>query len=116
MPDRLDDDRWRALGDLDRALDLTAEQRAAWLAALRAEDGGLAAELEALLERHEALSEAGFLEGAAPAPLVEASLAGHRIGAYKLRCLIGQGGMGTVWLADVSRALARRSPPPPLSR
>jgi eukaryotic-like serine/threonine-protein kinase len=102
MQERLTDDRWRVLSPhLDRALELTGEERAAWLASLRAEDTALAAELEALLRRHDDLSEAGFLEGGVvSAPSREHSLSGQLLGAYRLGAQIGQGGMGSVWLAD----------------
>jgi eukaryotic-like serine/threonine-protein kinase len=97
------DARWRVLSPhLDRALELSEEERPDWLAAQRREDPALADELAVLLARHDALRAAGFLEGAAgeapPAP----SLIGQRLGAYTVRQLLGQGGMGSVWLADRS--------------
>jgi serine/threonine-protein kinase len=102
IADLLREDRWRTLSPhLDHALELTAEQREAWLAQLRTADTALADDLEALLERHHALVEAGFLQGAGP-PAPVPSLAGQAVGAYTLRSLIGQGGMGTVWLAERS--------------
>ncbi len=92
-------ERWQLLSPyLDRALELAVEERAAWLASLRAEDPALGADVEMLLEERSALSREGFLEEAAlrpPAP----SLAGQQMGAYILVSLIGQGGMGSVWLA-----------------
>jgi eukaryotic-like serine/threonine-protein kinase len=102
MPVVLSDERWRALAPhLEGALELTREERDAWLATVRADDTALADDLEALLRQHDTLRQAGFLEGKAPPP-VEGSLAGHRVGAYTLRSRIGQGGMGSVWLADRS--------------
>ncbi len=99
MP-QLDSDRWRVVSPLlDQALDLAPGERAAWLRALRAEDAALAADVEALLARHAVLSREDFL-ASAPAPPPAASLAGVTLGPYTLQSLIGQGGMGSVWLAE----------------
>ncbi len=94
-------ERWRAISPyLDRALELSHEQRLAWLASLRAEDTTLAADVEALIEQRSVLSQEGFLAGDPPPRPTHASLAGLAIGAYTLRSLVGQGGMGSVWLAE----------------
>jgi serine/threonine-protein kinase len=99
----LSPDRWRALAPhLDRALDLPAEERTALLASLRQEDPALAADLVAVLDRRASLEREGFLEGAPVVPMPESSLAGLVLGDYTLRSLLGQGGMGSVWLADRS--------------
>ena len=102
MSTRLDAERWReVIPYLDRALDLPAEERTAWLAALRGQDPALAEDLTALLDRHDALEQEGFLgEGVGAAPPSRASLAGQVVGAYTLRSRLGQGGMGSVWLAE----------------
>jgi eukaryotic-like serine/threonine-protein kinase len=93
-------ERWLTLSPyLDEALELEAGMRVPWLARLKAEDAGLAADLESLLAERDALDRDGFLEGAAvlvPHP----SLAGLRVGAYTLVSTLGRGGMGTVWLAE----------------
>jgi eukaryotic-like serine/threonine-protein kinase len=96
-------DRWRAISEhLDRALALSEEERAAWLAGLRAEDAPLAADLEALLARQRLLHAEGFLEQAPAGLAANIPLAGRTLGPYTLRALIDQGGMGSVWLADRS--------------
>jgi serine/threonine protein kinase len=100
---RLSTARWRAvLPYLDEALDLTEEQRAPWLASRRAEDPALADDLEALLQKHDSLAEQGFLARTPALLTPRPSLAGQVIGAYTLQSQIGQGGMGSVWLAERS--------------
>jgi eukaryotic-like serine/threonine-protein kinase len=90
--------RWRVVSScLDRALEMTADERGAWLASLRTEDPDLASEIAALLEEHRVLSREGFLEDEVLGP--EATLAGQKFGAWTLVSPIGQGGMGSVWLA-----------------
>jgi len=100
----LSPDRWRALSpSLDEALAMPADSRAAWLADIRARDAAFAADLESLLAEHEALQESLFLEGALPRILRAddvPSLEGQIVGAYRLNSRIGQGGMGSVWLAE----------------
>jgi serine/threonine protein kinase/Tfp pilus assembly protein PilF len=100
----LSPERWLVLSPyLDEALAMTGESRRDWLAAISARDGALASDLEALLAEHAKLQSSQFLENAGP--LIEAaaetpSMAGQVVGAYRLISLIGQGGMGTVWLAE----------------
>jgi serine/threonine protein kinase len=108
MAPPLSPERWRVvIPYLDRALELEGPSREAWLATLRAEDAPLAAEVEALLARDQALDDDPFLDAPlVPAPLL-ASLSGQTIGAYTLRDAIGQGGMGTVWLAERTDGLYR---------
>jgi serine/threonine-protein kinase len=103
MPDPLERERWQVLSPhLDLALELPPDERAAWLESLRDEDPALAKDLEALLAEHDALTAERFLEGGPESPAPQSSLAGQTIGAYTLRSLIGQGGMGSVWLAQRS--------------
>ncbi len=62
----------------------------------------MADHLQSFLEEHRALAQEGFLEhGPVPLP-AEPGLAGQTIGAYTLVSLLGQGGMGSVWLAERS--------------
>ena len=97
-------DRWRELSPyLDEALSLTSDGRVAWLAAISARDPALGADLEALLADHEGLEASRYLEGAdtpGQRPDDKPSLAGQIVGAYRLLSPIGQGGMGSVWLAE----------------
>jgi serine/threonine protein kinase len=81
---------------LDQALDLPPAEREAWLSRLREEQPAHAAELEALLAAEAGLDAKGFLSGTA---LAVPGLSGQRLGAYTLERPLGQGGMGTVWLA-----------------
>ena len=91
----VDRERWRQLEPLlDHALELTAREQAEWLEQLRTTAPGLAEELGALLAGEPAADRDGFL--AAP---LEVTLTGLELGAYTLERPIGQGGMGTVWLA-----------------
>ncbi|MEQ1683926.1 MAG: serine/threonine-protein kinase [Burkholderiaceae bacterium] len=93
-----DPQRWAMLSPLlDELLELPADARPARLALLRAQDAGLAEELEALLAGPDSTRGGRFMAGTA---LREApSLAGQRLGAYTLEAPLGQGGTGTVWRA-----------------
>jgi serine/threonine-protein kinase len=96
----LSEDRWRAVRPLlDRAMELGENEREAWIADLRRSDPNVAEDLESLLASRDELSREGFLENPPPRPAVPASLAGQTVGAYTLMEPIGQGGMGSVWLA-----------------
>ncbi|HKW84108.1 MAG TPA: protein kinase, partial [Burkholderiaceae bacterium] len=92
--------RWQRLSPLLDAIldcddDAEREQR---VAALRSDDPALADEIDALLEGLADNERDGFLERA-PLPLREASMVGQAIGAYTIERELGQGGMGSVWLA-----------------
>jgi len=99
----LSPDQWQAVSPyLDQALDMPDEERKAWLTALGEQNPTLAAHLQKLLDEHRVLAQENFLEqGAIPRP-GRATSAGQTMGAYRLVSPIGQGGMGTVWLAERS--------------
>ena len=84
---------------------MSVDQRPAWLATIAAGDPALAADLQMLLAEQQAVHQSGFLEGSIqlgpyPVPAPSPSLTGQILGAYQLVSLIGQGGMGSVWLAE----------------
>jgi serine/threonine-protein kinase len=92
----LDRTRWQSLEPLlDHALDLSPEERREWLDTLSRESPTIAADLSSLLDSEAAADERGFLSGTLATP----SLEGIVLGGWKLERPLGQGGMGTVWLA-----------------
>ena len=98
----LDRNRWEALSPLvDFALDLPPEARAAWLREQHRTNPTLAADLEALLDSEEEVERAGFLANGQqlglPAPV--STREGQVLGPWMLERPLGEGGMGTVWLA-----------------
>jgi serine/threonine-protein kinase len=99
----LSPDQWQAVSPyLDLALAMPEEERAGWLTSLREQNPAVEAQLQKLLDEHRILAQERFLEqGPIPLPGA-AALAGQTIGAYTLVSLIGQGGMGSVWLAERS--------------
>jgi eukaryotic-like serine/threonine-protein kinase len=91
-------DEWRLLSPLlEQALALDGEERQAWI---KAQEPEIAYRLEILLLEHSVLASDGFLEtGVVELPSMTATLAGQTIGAFEVISQIGQGGMGSVWLA-----------------
>jgi serine/threonine-protein kinase len=81
-------------------------ERAAWLAAACGEDRSLREEVEALLGAQArpapifAKNGSGLLDRLLDDDIQPEDFAGRRIGAYKLLKLLGQGGMGQVFLAE----------------
>jgi serine/threonine protein kinase/Tfp pilus assembly protein PilF len=108
-------DRWRELGPyLDRALDLSPDERDGWVTSLGLTDPAFAGELRSLLDEQQALSRDRFLASAVGPLVLSAGALAHaglsagalakadRVGAYTLVSPIGRGGMGSVWLAERS--------------
>ncbi|HEV8202033.1 MAG TPA: protein kinase [Candidatus Polarisedimenticolia bacterium] len=94
---------WARLSPLlEECLALDGAERAAWLDRLRTSDAPLADELAALLAQQEVLQREGFLAGTVSPRSTAVSLVGLVVGDYTLRAPLGQGGMGSVWLADRS--------------
>jgi serine/threonine-protein kinase len=79
---------------------MSGDERAAWLRSLGERSPALVARLTDLLEEHQVLSQEGFLEKRGFGLPNSAGLVGQTLGPYTLISQIGQGGMGSVWLAE----------------
>ncbi|HKV50761.1 MAG TPA: serine/threonine-protein kinase [Gemmatimonadaceae bacterium] len=91
----MDRERWKELEPLlDHALDLPDAERERWLSELSTSSPEIVFELMSLLSGDVEADRRGFL-----AEPIAVSLAGLELGAYTLVEPIGQGGMGSVWLA-----------------
>ena len=104
----------RAEATFNSALARPAAERDAFIAEACSDDTVLLADVRELLVAHEGAG--GFMQDDAPlSPEVEAEMArlkpeeaGEMIGPYKLREQIGEGGFGTVWVADQEKPVRRR--------
>jgi serine/threonine-protein kinase len=95
----IEKERWIRISPLlDELLDADEAYRAARLAQLRRDDVDLADYVATLLHKQAAVETAEFLEGSALGSSAY-DLAGQVVGSYTLERTLGEGGMGTVWLA-----------------
>jgi WD40 repeat protein/serine/threonine protein kinase len=91
---------------LDEALDLSVEDRPAWLADLERRDPHAAGILRTLLDLQGNSTDQPLLDGNLIADLVgpligsDSILIGRQFGPYRVLSLLGHGGMGSVWLAE----------------
>ena len=104
----MDADRWNRIEALfEQAAELEPDARAAFLTAATADDPALREEVEALLAADaDADAYLGRLNAEFVGPALKSALAqrdaliGSEVGPYRVLRMIGQGGMGAVYLAE----------------
>jgi eukaryotic-like serine/threonine-protein kinase len=100
---RFDKARWDVLSPLlDQLLALDPAARTERIEDLRRSGSTDADDLAYLLAQYSEMQSERFLESPLVRPVQEPGLQGQIIGSYTLDSLLGQGGMGTVWLAHRS--------------
>ena len=99
----------------DESIEMAPAERDTWLGALERSDPKVAALLRELSVSQQASRERGFLQtgdlvAGHVASLVEADpgLIGRQFGPYRVLAALGQGGMGSVWLAERADGLFTR--------
>ena len=91
---------WARLSPLlDQALDLPAAGRGTWLDALRARAPADAQAVERLLAHHDSAGREGFLQASAAMAVPGVAARQRRFGPWAVEEQLGEGGMGSVWLA-----------------
>jgi eukaryotic-like serine/threonine-protein kinase len=94
-------EQWQEISPhLDHALSLSESERVQWLLDFQSQHADLADLVGQLLDEHRVLAQERFMEGEPPRPSNADGVVGETVGPYKLISRIGEGGMGSVWLAE----------------